>query len=307
MPFSLSLSLALFLAPAIAQAQAIPRVVVGADGRYEHRIDPKTRVDGVSPAVMVEFRRQFGAMVDYVDSLPAVNTPPAPICHRLSTYIEVAARFGVPGASLSVMTPINFTNGKCHNMTGGGFELYVNKHDTLISSQRASWRGAEQGTTDWFVLDRKGFTPGRIQLAPATFALFRADRPLMRPVSRERVLRQQIGEEPPAITGDRLVDGLRADHQRRQAMLAAMSPADRAAPACMARDGPWIDLQGCATGLQVWEFVPDYYDRKRAGDFQVIVLSSPTNRYHGESEQIYASRRAMLGQLDLNRLAGMIR
>lgn len=85
-----------------ATAQQIPIIQSGADGRYERQIDPKTAIPGYDGSTSRTFRGAIDELVGQLAAMPSVNSPPAPVCHRLMTYIEITPPHGVPAASVSV-------------------------------------------------------------------------------------------------------------------------------------------------------------------------------------------------------------
>lgn len=177
-----------------AAAQQVPTVQAGAGGRYETQIDPKTRVPGFSSAQVTAFRSQMDRVIASFAAMPQVTAPPAPICHRLSSWVEVQAPHGLLSGAVYMMSPISFDNGRCHRMTGTGVEVRFNALSLLADPQQAFHRPSD-APSDWFLLPQAslaarvvrfenaiGFTHGRV--------------PLFRPVSAERYLREMLSHQP---------------------------------------------------------------------------------------------------------------
>jgi hypothetical protein len=293
--------------------------------------------------------------------LPAISSPPAPICHRLMSWVELNPMHKVLAASIEVLSPISLDGGRCHAMTGSGIFLHLNALSGLLDPQRAHVRDGDGSGHWWFVPveiagrqvidlgDRVAFTHGRA--------------PLLRPVPAERYLRMRISRLPettstastelaawlsggraeleasnlatlrgmagqaPAAAIAKLADGMKAglDAQeaelRRaasaltasspradlQAKLTSLSQAERAAPACESdANGELETRPGCPNGRTLVELNPAYFDQARADEVQLLVISTPRGRTHGESDAKLAARRAMWSALDRQALTALL-
>ena len=285
---------ALLCSPALASAQQRPIVVAGAEGRFEVQLDPKTKVPGFAPAQVAAFRTQVDRLVGLLRPLPAVNSPPAPLCNRLMSWIELNPFHGVLAADVSVLSPISFENGRCHVMTGSGIFLHINALSGLLDKQKAHVLDGD-GSGHWWFLpvelagrriidlgDRIAFTHGRA--------------PLLRPVSAERYLGHRLSTLPPDM------------ESQARAQLDALTPAQRAAPACEANATGELETRpGCPDGRTLVELNPAYFDTGRPGELQLLVISTPKDRTHGENDLRMAARRAMWAALDRQALAALVR
>lgn len=182
-------------APAAAQQlPAVPLVQAGADGRYETQLDPKRVAGGRSPAQVAAFRGEVDRLLTLLGAMPEVVSPPAPVCHRLTSWIELEAPHDVLAAEVGVMSPISFDNGRCHRMTGTGVIFRLNALSLLFDPQQAFVR-RDSGPSDWFLLPG-GAAHGRIIRIGDTLAFTHGRTPLLRPVSAERYLTDQLDRAP---------------------------------------------------------------------------------------------------------------
>lgn len=272
-------------AAAPAAAQEVPIVQAGAEGRFERQIDVKTKSDGFGPAQVAAFRGAITPIIDQLATMPAVNTPPAPLCHRLKSWIELINPHGVMGAEIAVMSPINFQNGRCNRMTGGGVMLNVNMPGVGLNPNRAVVRG-DTRAGDWYVLP---FAPHRdpnvVEFemnGDRHVALTHGRAPLFRPVSMDRYLSRTMDK-------------------------AVLAPAQRSAPACMTQTGELRADAACPPSRTLVDLNPDYFDRARPAEVQLLVLSTPANRYLGEDDAKFAARTAVWSNLDRGALAARVR
>lgn len=177
-----------------AAAQQAPIVQAGASGRYETQLDGKTSVPGFTAAHVAGFRPQVTRVVQAFAAMPQVSAPPAPVCHRLRSWIELNPEHGILGAVVSVMAPISFENGRCHAMTGTGLFVRLNGLSQLADPQEAFVRTESGG--DWFLLPIRSQTPRRLVLAGNRVALTHGRAPLFRPVSSGEYLREMLLRTP---------------------------------------------------------------------------------------------------------------
>lgn len=203
---------------AAAAAQQVPTVQAGAGGRYETQLDLKTEVYGFSVAQVAAFRPKMQSLIDAFAAMPAVNAPPAPVCHRLESWLENASFHGLLMGEVRVMAPISFENGRCHRMTGTGVKIRLNDLSLLADPQQATVRVDGPGS-DWFAMpqatalarvvrfgDAIGFTHGRA--------------PLFRPVTTEAYLRETISRTPEDPAGGPAGELARWHAEGKAAMLA---------------------------------------------------------------------------------------
>lgn len=282
--------IAAFAAP--VAAQEVPIVPAGADGRFERQIDAKTRSDGFTSAQVAAFRGAIAPIIEQLAAMPSVHAPPAPVCRRLKSWVELINPHGVMGAEIGVMTPIGFQNGRCHRMTGGGVILKVNMPGAGLDPSHATVR-REAYDGDWYVL---AFKPARnprlieYQMNGDDYAVITHGRaPLFRPVSMERYLQHKL------------------EHGQARAALPALTPAQRTQPACMGAGLEPTPNAACPPDRTLVEINPAYFDRARPTDVQLLVLTTPAHRYHGEDDAKFASRTAIWNALDRAALAARVR
>lgn len=290
------------LAATSARAQDVPIVPAGAGGRFERQIDAKTRSDGFGPGEVAAFRRAISPIIEQLAAMPAVNAPPAPVCHRLKSWIELINPHGVMGAEIAVMAPISFRDGRCSRMTGGGIILKVNMPGAGLDPSRANVRRDERDG-DWYVL---AFKPARnprlveYELNGDDYAIITHGRaPAFRPVSIERYLREKIEQARR--------DGADIVVRETETALAALSPARRLQPACMVSGYELSANPACPPERTLVEFNPAYFDRSRPTDVQLLILGTPVHRYHGEDDAKLASRTQMWKAIDRAALAARVR
>jgi len=183
------------IAPAVAQQlPPVPLVQAGAGGRYETQIDPKQVVGSYSPTQVGAFRGEVDRLVTLLGAMPEVISPPAPVCHRLTSWIEIQSPHDVLAAQVGVMSPISFENGRCHRMTGTGVTFRLNAFSLLFDPQQA-FLHMDGGSSDWFLLPN-GAADGRIIRIGDTRAFTHGRAPLLRPVSAERYLTELLRRTP---------------------------------------------------------------------------------------------------------------
>lgn len=347
-------------APVAAQTlPAVPLLQAGAEGRYETQLDPKRAVPGRSAAQVTAFRGEVDRLVRLFAAMPEVVAPPAPVCHRLTTWVEVQSFHGPMAASVSVMSPISFENGRCHRMTGTGVAVRLNSLSLLYDPQDAFLR-MDEGPSDWFLLPR-GAVQGRTITVRDAVAFTHGRAPLLRPVSADRYLAERLRRSPVQdFAGDlarwlaegkpqalaeakqtldllkgsisaadlaKMAEAQRVSLEsyetelRRQANApepeerrelkarrAALSAAALDAPACLVPGTLALsEAPGCPDGLTLVELNPDYFDPRRPETIQLLVVSTPKGRTHGESDARLAARRAVWEALDRDALAALVR
>jgi hypothetical protein len=222
-------------APAVAQQ--VPTIQAGAGGRYETQIDPKTRVPGFSAAHVAAFRPRVGRVLETFAAMPQVTSPPAPVCHRLKSWISINPFHGVLAAEVGLMSPISFENGRCHSMTGTGVVARVNALSLLLDEQEAFVRTKGE-SSDWFLVPQAAAAARVVRIRDAV-AFTHGRAPLLRPVSAERYLANRLTVTPADPVGGSsgelarwLATGkakmLAENKERLREMSAFMKPADLA-------------------------------------------------------------------------------
>jgi hypothetical protein len=177
-----------------AAAQQVPIVQAGAGGRYETSFDPKNRVPRFSPAQVAAFQSRMARVIDLFAAMPQVTSPPDPICHRLSSWVEITSPHQLLSGAVYMMSPISFENGRCHRMTGAGIEVRLNALSLLRDPQEAFVR-ANDAPSDWFLLPYSTATARVIRIGN-TIGFTHGRAPLFQPVSAERYLRERLSHQP---------------------------------------------------------------------------------------------------------------
>lgn len=175
-------------------AQQVPTIQAGAAGRYETQLDAKDRVPGFAAAHVAAFRSQVDRLVQTFTAMPQVTSPPGPVCHRLTSWIEINPFHGVLAAEVAVMSPISFDNGRCHRMTGTGVFARVNALSLLLDEQEAFVRTEGPGS-DWFLVPQSAVGAKVVRIRHAV-AFTHGRAPLLRTVSAGRYLRERIARQP---------------------------------------------------------------------------------------------------------------
>lgn len=357
--FSISLGV-IFAIPAVGQEVATRQE--GAGGRFETQLDPKTAVPSFPASHVAGFRTRIDRLAGMLRNMPEAAMPPAPVCHRLKSWIEINPRHGVLAAEIGVMSPISFTNGRCHQMTGTGVVFRLNALSLLLDPQQAHVR-AEDGHGDWWLLppgvaerreidlgDRVAFTHGRA--------------PLLTPVSTGRYLQARVDALPAGPGGgaegelQRWLNGgkakmltentaslndmkaylkpadlakmadamqvvvdstetelrraakapqVQSERDRFASLLASLSPAAKAAQACMSVHSGEPDLsRDCQAGHILYELNPNYFDTTRPDAVQLIAMETPDGPTHGESDERLAARQALWRALDRPAIAALV-
>ena len=357
--FSISLGI-MFALPATGQEVAIRGE--GADGRFETQLDPKTAVPSFPAARIAGFRTRVDRLAGMLRNMPEAVMPPAPVCHRLKSWIEINPPHGVLAAEVGVMSPISFTNGRCHRMTGTGVVFRLNALSLLLDPQQAHVR-AEDRHGDWWLLP-PGMAERRVIDLGDRVAFTHGRAPLLTPVSTGRYLQARV-DALPAGPGDgaegelqrwlnggkakmlaenaaslndmkaylkpadlaKMADAMQVvvdstetelrraakapqvqnERDRVASLRASLSPAAKAAPACMLVHSGEPDVSGdCQAGNILYELNPSYFDTARPDAVQLIVMETPDGRTHGESDERLAARQALWRALDRRAIAAMV-
>ena len=288
--------LAATLCASTALAQETPIFVKGAGGRFETQLDGKTSVPSVSADKVREFRRSTDALVALLEAMPQVNAPPAPICNRIKSWIEIVSLHGALGAEIGVMNPIKFEGGKCHRMTGTGVIFRFNSLSLLLDRQDAIMRqgeGADEG--NWWLVRDPSIAARRVIELRDSVAFTHGRVPLLIPVSTGRYLRRKIAIE---------LDGSTVRSQL-ESQLADLESAARAAPACLLRTTGAL-VRDCSAADTVMELNPAYFDTSRPETVQLLVMNTPSSPVHGEPAERFAARRGIWFALDRSRLASLV-
>ena len=101
----------------------------------------------------------------------------------------------------------------------------------------------------------------------------------------------------------------RAEAVRAQAELNALSPAERAAPACIGSSKPRVsNLVDCGDGkTQIVNVAPDFIDASLPESIiQVLVVTTSGSRHMMESRQHFQTRARIFETLDYAALAGVL-
>lgn len=131
----------------------------GADGRFTTALDPKTTVPGFSSRQVGVFRTNLAELTDRLVAMPEVNTPGAPMCMRVSSFIESQSERGLLEASVDVSRPV-LVDGRCTELLGATVQFWLNRTDTLLTSRLA--RASSPSGEPWYLLpftreDQAGF------------------------------------------------------------------------------------------------------------------------------------------------------
>ncbi|WP_295174001.1 hypothetical protein [uncultured Brevundimonas sp.] len=123
------------LTPVAASAQsAIPVTPAGADGRFTTQLDPKTRVPGFPVSVVATHRAALTALTDRLVAMPEVNSPSAPMCMDVASWIEVQSERGLVESSVDVSRPV-IIDGRCTRLMGSTIRFWINRTDNLFRSR----------------------------------------------------------------------------------------------------------------------------------------------------------------------------
>jgi len=279
----LLLSLSLALSAQAAGAQEIPIKPAGADGRFLTALDPKARVPGFKPAQVAAFRGALTTLTDRIVAMPEVNSPPAPLCMRVSSYVEIQSERGLLEASIDIHRPV-IVDGRCTKLTASPVQIWLNRTDSLFTSRLRQGREIS-GEAEWYVLPIVSETASSLRLEDdgeeiEVFTHGRA--PLLRRVSMAEVTAARGGAA------------------------GSLSAAQRQAPAC------WIDYQlvaapNCPLGQQLVAVNPAYFDPARPEALQVVLLRTAAGQERGEDRQAGEVRRRIWQAIDRRAISNLVR
>lgn len=309
-------------------AEQRTRVKAGADGRFELFFDPKTKIDGLNPAQTTRFRKNVDAVLDYMRGLEAVNQPPAPLCMRLSSWLEMFTRDGMAQAIIDAHYPISFDRGACHVMTGAGVTLRLNS-DTLIFQQ--NFRKTDADGKETFLLPIESQQGGVVTFKGKMRALIVGKDLPWRPVARKRYLDQEVATRAKALASSEKYHQLQRETDMREkgalrrrteedakylqrdrdrldklrADLAASTGAAAAQPVCLdINSNP--SYGECAPGNVLMERNPDYWNRTAPDKLQLIVIETPAINLMQESKEKFAMRMRVYDSIDTAKLLSMM-
>lgn len=161
-------------------------------------LDPKTRVAGYAPAAVQAFRTKMGEVIDQFDAMPEVNRPPPGICHQLDSWIEThgALDAKVLSASVEVMRPLEYLNGRCIKTNNALVMIGLNRTSDLVGSSQTHLAAAEgEEGRNWYVLRLERSGADRVELVRGGYRVVALTRPgtqLFTPVSAERYAAEQL-------------------------------------------------------------------------------------------------------------------
>lgn len=317
--------LLLALAGAVHAADQVPIVPAGADKRFELALDPKTRIKGLAPAQAAQFRGRIDTLTGYLRTLDVLTQPPAPLCMRLSSWLELQAD-PLKGAQATVDAhyPVAFERGRCTRVTGDGVGIYVN-HDAPIFDRRYRVAGLEDREVYRLPLaDHDGRV---IHLKGNAFVVTRQGQLPWRPAKRKEVLGLQADRLEANLRrmeqGDRDMNALLLKQTgkpftprpeelraraRERALLArirdALAAGDSEEPVCLDEQYQYAGI-GCAPENMVMEPNPAYWAGSAPDRIALIVVSTggPSK---WESKEKEALRMGVFRALDLDRLVEMV-
>jgi hypothetical protein len=183
------------LFPSTAAPPTSRFTVAGADGRFELAYAPDAKIAGVTAAESQQIHAAVRQVAEVFRASPAVNSPPAPLCTRITTYLPPGIELGLePAPNVSVQVPIEFRNGRCSNITCCGVDVAINSPAPLRKGQEVEGPGAVR------VEDEKGPMYAFHRLEPlasdGAYARYRRmvvlskrTEPIFLPVTREEYLR----------------------------------------------------------------------------------------------------------------------
>lgn len=156
------LASAIMLTPVAASAQsAIPVTPAGADGRFTTQLDPKTRVPGFPVSVVATHRAALTALTDRLVAMPEVNSPSAPMCMDVASWVEVQSERGLVESSVDVSRPV-IVDGRCTRLMGSTIQFWINRTDNLFRSRLKHGEAADG--EGWYALPIIEMTDRSIRL-----------------------------------------------------------------------------------------------------------------------------------------------
>ena len=133
----------LALLPSAAAPPSSRLTVAGADGRFELAYAPDARIAGATAAESQQIHDAVRQIAEIFRAAPAVNSPPAPLCTRITTYLPPGLKLGLePAPNVSVQVPIEFRSGRCSNITCCGVDVAINSLAPLRKGQEVEGPGA---------------------------------------------------------------------------------------------------------------------------------------------------------------------
>lgn len=298
----------------------------GADGRFELALDTRTKIRGLNPGQAAAFRAEVARLTDYLASLPAVAEPPAPVCMRLSSWLEPAATASKVGAAtVGAHIPVSFQNGRCHRMTGIGIGMPINQDAGIFSNDYRR----RSGGRDWWLLPIHAIEGRVVRFGEKGVLVLREGRLPWRPVRRRAWLEHELaqaaiqaseaeqswktyiatitrleGRPPRRSPGDdRMVQLMRERVQHLRDELARRTGADWV---CIGgTDEPSPD-DDCPDARKPMEPNPAYWDRTRPERIQLLeVRLEPLNPLQESRDKVEA-RLAVWQAISCQRLVELV-
>lgn len=317
--------LLLALAGSAQAFQRVPVIQAGADNRFELELDPKTRITGLNPAQVQRFRQRIDSLTGYLRTLDVLTQPPAPLCMRLSSWLEVGAD-KVKGAQAIVDAhyPVAFERGRCTQVTGDGVGFYVN-HDAPLFDNR--YRVSDMDDLGYYRLPLAAHHGRVIHLKGHGFVVTREGSQPWRPANRVSYLRRLIANVEDELArleqGERDMNELlmkqtgkpfkvrpkelqyRAEQRSYLARLRAdLARGDTGEPVCVDAWGVYTG-SSCAPDSIIMEANPAYWTGAAPDRIHLLLVrTSAVSKW--ESKEKEALRMGVFRALDLDQLVDLV-
>jgi len=275
------------------------------------------------------FRAQVQQVLDHLAAQPAIADPPAPVCSRVYPSLEQSVGDeGVPMATVSIGLPATRRDGRCDDWGNTGVEVSVNRLKPLFGclENLEGLEGAPFCRLIALQPGPHGFDVHRGH-KKIIYAYKRSAEAWMKPVSREeylqarerhfaRVAKEQRDRYDALPAQYRTDDsGLRQlDELVRQvrADQAALSPEDRARPACLpdhnhpadAKTPPWSYGRQCSPGMAIGRIndAALYAPARFKGRIETLVFETDAGRTGAVEPYLFEYKLKMLAAFDFDGL-----
>ena len=312
----------------VALTLALSAGAANAQGNPRARVDklPTHAVRGLSPAQTQSIYARMRKLLDHLAAQPAIANPVAPVCTMLHPWVEQGVGDeGVAMGSILIGLPATRRDGSCQTGANTGIQVWINRlrpvfgcMEPIAGEQFCRLIRLDPGPEGFQV--HRG--PKKI-----VYVYNRSGAPLMLPATREqylqarerhwsaqaRELREQYDRLPAQYrTDDSGIRSVEELARQARAELQALSPEQRALPACLpnlngkadAKTPHWSYGRACEPGFMLGRPNPGIFTRaaSRAG-IETVVFETDSGRTGSVEPYLHEYKLELLRKLDFAGLA----